>query len=110
MKCHELADQLSRQRPDLPAVEIARLCLILLNTEPDVENLRDPSRRMAAWQNASFRFEAATDQHAAVVDELDQMYGDGPVEFQPDHLWTLLRAVKVQSQMLELYTEHTALA
>lgn len=110
MKCHELAEQLSLQRPDLPAVEIARLCLILLNNERDPERLRDPALRMAAWQHASFRFEATTDQHAAVVEELDQLFSDAPVEFQPDQLWTLLRAVKVQSQMLELYTDQMSLA
>ena len=110
MRCHELAEQISRERPDLPAVEIARLCLILLNAEPDSERLRDSAQRMAAWRNASFRLEASTDQHAAVVEELDQMYGEEPIEFQPDQLWTLLRAVKVQSQLLELYTEHASLA
>lgn len=110
MKCHELAEHLSRQRPDLPAVEIARLCLILLNAEADPARLRDSQQRIAAWQHACFRFEAATDQHAAVVEELDQLFGDDPIDFQPDQLWTLLRAVKVQSQMLELYTDQLSLA
>ncbi|EMI43925.1 MULTISPECIES: hypothetical protein [Pirellulaceae] len=110
MKCHELAEHLSRERPDLPAIEIARLCLILLNAEDSAEQLADSQKRMAAWQHASFRFEAATDQYAAVVDELDQLFGDEPIQFRPDQLWTLLRAVKVQSQMLELYTNEMALA
>ncbi|MCM2375159.1 hypothetical protein [Aporhodopirellula aestuarii] len=110
MKCHELAERLSRERPDLPPVEVARLCLILLNTEEDATQLSDTEKRMEAWQHASFRCEAATDQYAAVVEELDQLFGDEPVQFRPDQLWTLLRAVKVQSQMLELYTQQMALA
>ncbi|EMI52231.1 hypothetical protein [Rhodopirellula sallentina] len=110
MKCHELAEHLSRERPDLPPIEIARLCLILLNADEGDEQLADPEKRMAAWQHASFRFDAATDQYGAVVDELDQLFGDEPIQFQPDQLWTLLRAVKVQSQMLELYTDQMALA
>ena len=109
MYCHVLAEQLAADRPDLQPVEIARLCLILLNREPSPERLQDPKIRLAAWQNASFRFEAASDQHEAIVDELDQMLGDGPVQFSPDQLWTLLRAVKVQSQMLELYTDQPSL-
>jgi len=65
---------------------------------------------LAAWKNATFRLEAASDQHAAVAEELDTMCGDGPVKFSPDQLWILLRAVKVQSQILELYTDEPALA
>ncbi|TWU01496.1 hypothetical protein [Neorhodopirellula pilleata] len=109
MNCHELAEQLAADRPDLTPVEVARLCLILLNRERSPERLRDPKARLAAWRNASFRFEAASDQHEAIVDELDQMLGDAPIEFSPDQLWTLLRAVKVQSQMLELYTDQPSL-
>lgn len=109
MKCHELAEQLAADRPDLSPVEIARLCLILLNGESMPERMEDPPTRLKAWRNASFRFEAATDQHAAIVEELDNLLGDAPIQFSPDQLWTLLRAVKVQSQMLELYTDHPSL-
>ena len=45
----------------------------------------------------------------AVAAELDAICIDGPVQFRPDQLWTLLRAVKVQSQILELYTDQPAL-
>ena len=110
MNCQELAEQLANDRPDLSPVEIARLCLILLNREATPERLRDHDTRLTAWRNASFRFEAAADQHSAIVDELDRMLGDEPVQFSPDQLWTLLRAVKVQSQMLELYSDQPSLA
>ena len=110
MNCHELAEDLARERPDLPPVEIARLCLMLLNGENSPERLSDEKVRLSAWQNACFRFEATADQHAAVAEELDSLFDEGPVEFSPDQLWTLLRAVKVQSQMLELYTDQVALA
>lgn len=110
MKCHELAEQLSQDRPELSPVEIARLCLILLNATTDNEHLRDRDQRMDAWQSASFRFEAAADQHAAIAEELNDLFGDEPTAFQPDQLWALVRAVKVQSQMLELYTDQVSLA
>ena len=110
MTCHELAEQLSQDRPDLTPVEIARLCLILLNAEKDPSRLSDPIVRSQAWQSACFRFETAIEQHAAVSQEVDQMFGDAPSEFSPDQLWTLTRAVKVQSQMIELFTDQVALA
>jgi hypothetical protein len=53
--------------------------------------------------------EAASDQHAAVAVELERLYEDNRVEFSEEQLWTLLRAVKVQSQLLEIYTEQTQL-
>jgi hypothetical protein len=110
MKCHELAEQLSQDRPELSPVEIARLCLILLNSATNTEQLLDRDHRLSAWQSASFRLEATSDQHAAIAAELDNLFGDEPIMFQPDQLWTLLRAVKIQSQMLELYIDQVALA
>lgn len=110
MNCHELAERLAVERPDLPPVEIARLCLIMLNSESSPQRFHDAAVRSSSWRNAYFRFEATADQHAAVVEELEELFTDGPVQFSPDQLWTLLRAVKVQSQMLELYTDHVSLA
>jgi hypothetical protein len=110
MTCHELAKRLQALRPELAATDIARLCLLILSQRSDADLLSDDEALLAAWKSASFRLEAASDQHDAVADELDQMCNEGAVQFSPDQLWTLLRAVKVQSQILELYTEQPALA
>jgi hypothetical protein len=83
---------------------------MILNQCEQTADLKDDNQLVRAWKNASFRLEAAADQHSAVADELDQMCADGPIQFSPDQLWTLLRAVKVQSQILELYTDYPALA
>ena len=110
MTCHELARRLSELQPSLTAVDVARLSLMILSQCDDVDQLSDEQRLLAAWKNATFRLEAASDQHAAVAEELDTICSDGPVKFSPDQLWILLRAVKVQSQILELYTDEPALA
>jgi len=110
MTCHELASRLAQLRPELPACDVARLCVLILSTCTDVDGLQDDAKLTAAWKNASFRLDAASDQHAAVAEELDLMCSEGPVTFSADQLWTLLRAVKVQSQLLELYTDQPALA
>jgi len=110
MTCHELALRLSELQPELSAVDVARLSLLILSQCEDVDRLSDDAGLMSSWKNAAFRLEAATDQHAAVAAELNQIAGDGPVQFTPDQLWVLLRAVKVQSQILELYTDEPALA
>lgn len=110
MTCHELAKRLHELQPELSAADVARLALMILTQSDDQDSLSDESTLIAAWKNASFRLEAASDQHAAVAEELDAMCGDGPVRFSPDQLWVLLRAVKVQGQILELYTDQAALA
>jgi hypothetical protein len=110
MTCHELARRLSQLQPELGPIDIARITLMIL-TQCDAANLlADDESLIAAWKQATFRLEAASDQHAAVAEELRAMCSDGPLQFSPDQLWVLLRAVKVQSQILELYTDQPALA
>jgi len=41
--------------------------------------------------------------------ELERLSADGPVDCTEEQLWVLLRAVKVQSQVLEIYTEQPLL-
>ena len=110
MTCHDLAKRLSELQPELSQADIARLALMIFTQCPDSNELIDDRVLMSHWKNATFRLEAASDQHAAVAEELDSMCSDGPVQFSPDQLWVLLRAVKVQSQILELYTDQPALA
>lgn len=106
MTCHELAKRLSELKPELSAIDVARLCLMILS-QTEGDDLRDDAELLSAWQHASFRLEAASDQHAAVADELAAACDDNPHGFNQDQLWILLRAVKVQSQVLELYTAET---
>jgi hypothetical protein len=110
MTCQELANRLQTLAPEISPVDIARLSLMILTQTNDTDSLSSETELINAWKNASFRLEAASDQHAAVADELDQLCGDGPIEFSPDQLWLLLRAVKIQGQLLELYTDQPALA
>ena len=110
MNCQKLAERIHQLQPELSPTDVARLCLLILINTTDIDSLADDEMLRKAWRNASFRIEAATDQHAAVTRELDEMCGDSPVQFTPEQIWALLRAVKVQSQMLELYTDEAALA
>lgn len=110
MTCYEIASRLSKLNPDLTQTDIARLTLMILVQTVDIDCLQDDEALVHAWQSATFRLESASDQHAAVANELDAMCGEGPIEFGSDQVWVLLRAVKIQSQILELYTDQPALA
>jgi len=107
--CTELAAKIAELQPDLPAVEVARICLLILNQADDAADLEDPQTLRTLWKGASLRLDAAADQHAAMMAELDGLGSNGPVRFTADQIWTLLRAVKIQSQTIELYTGEAAL-
>ncbi|QDV14081.1 hypothetical protein CA51_39750 [Rosistilla oblonga] len=109
MTCHELAKRLLALQPELTPQSVAQLALLILNGVSDADELTDDQTLLRHWHSASFRLQAAADQHAAMTDELEQLAGDGPVKFEPDQIWTLLRAIKVQSQLLELYTDEPAM-
>ncbi len=105
MNCQQLAERISSLQPDLSGIEVARLCLLILSQCDDHRRLADDEYLLSVWQHASFRLEAAADQHAAVSEELELLCQDGPVRPTQDQLWIFLRAIKVQSQVLELYTQ-----
>lgn len=108
MTCQEVVRHLIELRPQMNQLQIAQLCLLVLRDGGD--RLHDRAGVEQAARAALFRLEAASDQHAAMAAELEELFGDGPVRFTADQIWTLLRAVKVQSQLLELYSGLPALA
>ena len=90
-------------------MEIARLCLLILNEHhSELDGMPDDAMLRRWCKSAGFRLKAAADQHAAMTDELDALCSNGANRFDPDQLWTLVRAVKVQSQILDLYTDAPA--
>ncbi|QDS89790.1 hypothetical protein EC9_39900 [Rosistilla ulvae] len=109
MQCHELAERLIKLQPQLTPHEVARLSLLILNDVTEPSELADDQALLRHWNSACFRLQAASDQHAAMSDELDDLAGDGPIKFEPEQIWTLLRAIKVQSQLLDLYIEEPSL-
>ena len=110
MTCEDLGSRLSRLQPQLSQSDVARLCLLILNQTQDPSELQDDAKLLRVWRNASFRLDSATDQHAAVTEELNDLCASGPIQFSPDQIWMLLRAVKVQSQILDLYNDSKTLA
>ena len=103
MTCQELASRIQRLQPDAGARDVARLCLLLANTSDDVSKLDDDGLLTSAWREAALRLQAATDQHAAMTEELESLARSDPHEFTPDQIWVLIRAIKVQGQILQLY-------
>lgn len=103
MKCNELATRIQKLQPNADTRDVARLCLLLSNATEDVTDLSDDGKLTDAWREMGLRLQAATDQHAAMTDELENLARSDPQKFSPDQIWVLIRAIKVQSQILQLY-------
>jgi hypothetical protein len=103
MNCQQLAARIEKLQPGIAASDTARMCLLLSNYSGDVNRLSDEATFQEAWQDVSLKLQAADDQHAAVTDELAEMAAGDPESFSPEQTWVLVRAIKVQSQILSLY-------
>jgi hypothetical protein len=103
MHCHDLACQIERLEPRAKPRDVARVCLLITNHVGNFQDLADEQRLARAWQEMSLRLQAAADQHAAMSMELDELARANPEEFTSTEIATLLRAIKVQSQVVQLY-------
>lgn len=103
INCQELAARIEFLQPGAQPADVARLCLLLINFVDDLDTLEDDDMLAEAWSEMGMRLQAATDQHAAMTEELEEISRRSPHEFSAEHVWTLIRAIKVQSQVLQLY-------
>jgi hypothetical protein len=109
MTCAELAQQIERLQPNAAAQDVARLCLLLTNSVEDLESLRQTRELHDAWKRTGLQLQVATDQHAAMTQELEDLAASDPESFTRDQIWILIRAIKVQSQVLQMYVGHQLL-
>jgi hypothetical protein len=109
MSCAELAQQIERLQPNAPPQDVARLCLLLTNGVDPLDTLREPHALHDAWKRTGLKLQVATDQHAAMTDELEQLAASDPQTFTQDQIWILIRAIRVQSQVLQMYVGHALL-
>ncbi|MBN2294128.1 MAG: hypothetical protein JXM70_17000 [Pirellulales bacterium] len=103
MTCGELAAKIEEMQPEATPRDVARLCLLLTNSIKNIEELACEDVLSEAWHEMGMRLQASTDQHAAMTEELEELSRAAPSEFSMDQIWVLIRAIKVQSQILQLY-------
>lgn len=101
--CHELAQRIESIYPEAAPGEVARLCLLIANLVDDLDALADEEVFDLAWKEVGLRLQAATDQHAAMTEELEELAGHNPEKFTLEQIRVLMRALKVQSLVLQLY-------
>ena len=103
MNCAKLAERIEKLQPDAEPRDVARLCLLLSNGVDDIDQLTDEKHLTTAWKEIGMKLQAATDQHAAMTEELERLAESDPRKFSSDQVWILVRAINVQSQVLQLY-------
>jgi hypothetical protein len=109
MDCHDLARRVQELEPLASPQDVARLCLLLANTHSHLDGLRDEQALRKAWRDTCLKLQFATDQHAAMTQELEDLAKSDPTKYTHDQVWVLIRAIKVQSQVLQLYVGHAVL-
>lgn len=106
MNCQELASRIQRLQPEALPRDVARLCLLLANHVDELQVLQDDELLSQAWREIGMRLHAATDQHAAMTEDIEELSKTDPREFTTEQIWILVRSIKVQSQVLQLYVGH----
>lgn len=103
MNCHELAERIHRLEPTASPKDVARACLLLANNNEGLAGLGTDDQLARAWKETGLKLQAATDQHAAMTQELEELANSDPEKYSQEQVWVLIRAIKVQSQVLQLY-------
>ncbi len=79
------------------------MALLLTLHQPGDHGLRGDRLLLNQCEDISLQLSAASDQHAAVADEIESLAATEPCNFSPAHVFTLVRAIKVQNQVLNFY-------
>ena len=103
MKFSQLVQRVEDLRPDCTANEIAQLSALAMNSVDSFDTFECDNRLADSINDASLRLKLNGDHHAAVKEELRAMARTDPKQFQREQIWTLVRAINVQDQLLQLY-------
>jgi hypothetical protein len=103
MNCQQLARKIEELEPHASPQDVARACLLLANARHNLCELADADKLRSAWREVCLKLQFATDQHAAMTQELEALAASDPEKYSRDQVWVLIRAIKVQSQVLQLY-------
>ncbi|MEZ6094917.1 MAG: hypothetical protein R3C03_11915 [Pirellulaceae bacterium] len=103
MNCSKLAHVLEQKSSESTPAEVARMCALLMTTVEAPTELECEETFESLWQDVHLRIQAANDQYEAMTGELESLAKSDPKKFNPEQIWILIRAIKVQSQMLKMY-------
>ncbi len=100
----KLATKIQAKEPESTPEDVARIALLLLGADQDLKDLESDEKFEKAWADIKLRLKACMDQHGAMSEEIETLACSDPKQYTPDQVWVLVRAIKVQSQLLQFYT------
>ena len=103
MNCQKLAERIQQLEPAADNVDVARLCLLISNAVESLSDVACDDELHGMYREMGLKMQAATDQHAAMTEELEDLARSDPAKFSKEQIWVLIRAIKVQSQILQMY-------
>lgn len=103
MQLSEIVREVEQSLGSEDSGQVLAVVLLLLQSEAFQAD-KSPACHI---RQAVLRFSSMAEQYAAVTKELDSLADTEPCEFDPQHIWTLIRAVKVQSKFVDLLTTTT---
>ena len=102
MLLNRLVEQLQKQLPNAPHRRLACLAMLMCDRDPELRCLASKSEFISLLDQIKLRMQSIDDQHAAVANELEELASTQPCAFEPKHVWSLIRAIKVQSQFVDM--------
>ena len=100
----QLYDQVERLFPSLDPSACAQLCLLISREQgPNCRGLNQ-QELLQIGKRLRLKLDQAADQYDAVTDELKTMAASKQSTFRQDQVWVLLRAIKIQDQLLKMHT------
>ncbi len=104
MTCQELAAAIERLEPNAPPRDVARLCLLLANLVEKPEELQDDETLAAALARDGLRLQLATASTRGDEPKSSKHSPEAtPNTFNRNKSGHCSCAIKVQSQILQLY-------
>lgn len=104
MRLNQLIERLQDRLPKVCDRQIACFAMLICDRDPQLVCLNDQKELSMLLDEIQLRMHSIDDQHAAVAMELDELALTQPCEFNPKHVWTLIRAIKVQSMFVDMLT------
>ena len=104
MRLPQLIERLHQHLPNISDRQVACLAMLYCDRDPQLKSMSEEEGFVRMVDEIQLRMQCIDDQHAAVAFELDQLASAQPCEFEPKHVWTLIRAIKVQSQFVDMLT------
>lgn len=102
MKVEHLATKIQHLQPHWKTPDVAEMCL-MLSVSDDLEEITDENELSSKCSTLHLKRQHVTEQYGAVLEELDELAQSDPSKFGREQIWVLLRAIKIQDQIIKLH-------